>query len=498
MQYFSQGKQLTIDEFRSSLAKLPKSNRWVQMGDNLPWHEMEKVYNSKLLNSHSGAGNKSARMVIGALIIKHKMNLSDQETILAIQENPYMQYMLGLSEFTDEPIFDSSLFVTIRKRLSVSDLNDFSKLLFEQEMASKKEDEEEQKDQDDDNFIDSQGRSHKGDLKLDATCGDAEVRYPTDIDLLMDGSRLIDQYIRDICRRFSLSCPTTHFVQSRKSYLGAIKYKKKTKKIITACKSHMLRYLNLDIQSFLKLIAGNGSHLFDSLKDSQKRVCTAIFKMYAQQKQMFTAGINSCKDRIVSIFQSHIRPIVRGKSKAQTEFGAKIGVSVAYHYTFIDNHSWDAYNEASDLKDQITLYKTRFGALPSRVFADKIYLNRENRQHMKDLEIEVMGKPLGRPPKDQSADYKYKMKESVSLRNEVEATFGTAKRIYRADNIRAKLPQTADSWLAMCYFVKNVMKFLKRILRLLFLLLNLDKFRSCYWNQWNFRIESKVSWGVFQ
>lgn len=62
-------------------------------------------------------------MVIAALIIKHKLGLSDEETILAIQENPYMQYMCGLTEYSDRPIFDPSLFTTIRKRITIDDIN---------------------------------------------------------------------------------------------------------------------------------------------------------------------------------------------------------------------------------------------------------------------------------------------------------------------------------------------------------------------------------------
>ena len=57
------------------------------------------------------------------MIIKHKLNLSDAETIEIIRESPYMQYFCGLHEFTDKPIFDSSLFVTIRKRISEDELN---------------------------------------------------------------------------------------------------------------------------------------------------------------------------------------------------------------------------------------------------------------------------------------------------------------------------------------------------------------------------------------
>ena len=144
-----------------------------------------------------------------------------------------------------------------------------------------------------------------------------------------------------------------------------------------------------------------------------------------------------------------------------------MGASVVDEYTFIDHHSWDAYNESVDLELQIELYRQRFGCLPDKIYADKIYMNLANRKLMKDLEIEAMGKPLGRPPKNVSNEYKSKMAKVVGQRNEVEATFGTSKRVYRANNIRAKLPQTANCWTGMCYFVKNVMKFLRELLRAL-------------------------------
>ncbi len=53
--------------------------------------------------------------------------------------------------------------------------------------------------------------------------------------------------------------------------------------------------------------------------------------------------------------------------------------------------------------------------------------------------------------------------KAVGERNEVECSFGTGKRVYRANNIRAKLPDTARCWTGMCYFVKNVMRFLREL-----------------------------------
>ena len=68
-------------------------------------------------------------MIVGALIIKHQMNLSDRETIDLIQENPYVQYFVGLHDFSNIPVFDASLFVYIRKRLGVENMNAITILL---------------------------------------------------------------------------------------------------------------------------------------------------------------------------------------------------------------------------------------------------------------------------------------------------------------------------------------------------------------------------------
>ena len=136
-------------------------------------------------------------------------------------------------------------------------------------------------------------------------------------------------------------------------------------------------------------------------------------------------------------------------------------------YTYIDHHSWDAYNESADFDTHITLYGERFGRRPLRFFADKIYMTKENRRKLRELGIQCMGARLGRPPKVKPREQIEKERIGNSLRNEVEATFGTSKRVYLADNIRAKLPRTAECWTGMCYFVKNLTKFLRDLCRVM-------------------------------
>ena len=100
---------------------------------------------------------------------------------------------------------------------------------------------------------------------------------------------------------------------------------------------------------------------------------------------MFDNNVRSCIKRIISIFQPHVRPIVRGKAGSRTEYGAKIGVSVVDGFTCIDHLSWEAYNEGSDLLLQILSYKEGFGYYPREVQANKIYLNKENRKHFSSI-----------------------------------------------------------------------------------------------------------------
>ena len=479
MKYSSQQKPLSLDLFKSSFDDLNKSNRWVALADLLPWGEIEKIYNSRLDNKHKGAGNKPARMIIGACIIKHKLTLSDQETIDIIQENPYMQYLCGLSEFTDMPIFDASLFVTIRKRISLKEINEMVTSLLNLEL--KKKEEKKQKpnqgesdgnipsgtsqgqEDNDAEFTDSQGRKHKGILKMDATCADAEVRFPVDVDIIHDGCKVVDRYINSLCKTLCIKNVHSSYKTARSFYIELVKRKKKGGKFVKDTIKHLLHYLGVDLRKITEIFVDyTGSK--EMLKPSEQRILNAVFDMFHQQTYMHENNVHTCANRIISIFQPHLRPIKRGKARAKTEFGAKIGAVIYEGYTFIDHHSWDAYNESKDMKLHVKKYKERFGYLPAIIHADKIYLNKANRKYLKDEEINTYCKPLGRPSKEsKSPEFIAKMTKAVGERNEIECSFGTGKRIYRANNIRAKLPETSECWTGMCYFVKNVMKFLREL-----------------------------------
>jgi len=106
--------QLMFEGFETEFERwLEPDNRWVLLSRIIPWEELSAAYDTSL-SAHTGRPAKDGRLVIGAVIIKHKLCLSDEETIEQIRENPYLQYFVGFKAFHKEQAFAPSLFVEIR------------------------------------------------------------------------------------------------------------------------------------------------------------------------------------------------------------------------------------------------------------------------------------------------------------------------------------------------------------------------------------------------
>lgn len=168
---------------------------------------------------------------------------------------------------------------------------------------------------------------------------------------------------------------------------------------------------------------------------------------------MFEGQSHQVADRIVSIHQPHVRPIVRGKARAKTEFGAKIHLSLVDGFSFLDILSRDAFNEGSHLTDYVEKYRKRFGFYPAKVLADKLYCTRENRNWLKEKNIKLAAKPLGRPSAKAVENH-----VSPGERNPIEGKFGQAKNGYGMNPIKVRLKNTSQSWIASIILVLNLVK----------------------------------------
>ncbi len=135
---YNSNNQISIEAFSTPFQqKLNSENRWVKLCKAIPWDNLAAIY-YKAMSRDSGRPGIDARRVIGAMIIKHKLNLSDEETVLQIQENAYLQYFLGYTTYEEEPVFAPSLFVDIRKRIGADSFDEMNLAIMETAFAMKK------------------------------------------------------------------------------------------------------------------------------------------------------------------------------------------------------------------------------------------------------------------------------------------------------------------------------------------------------------------------
>lgn len=173
---------------------------------------------------------------------------------------------------------------------------------------------------------------------------------------------------------------------------------------------------------------------------------------------MYTHRTHKINDRIVSISQPHVRPIVRGKATADTEFGTKVAISIVDGYAYMERLSWDAFNEGVTLQESVENYRQKYGYYPEVVLADKIYRNRENLRYCDRYNIRLSGPRLGRPlvNKVKQKVQKRLERQDASERNAVEGKFGEGKRRYGLARIMARLKETAESVICLQFLVMNL------------------------------------------
>jgi len=498
-------KQTVLDFYLPFGGKLSANNRWVKLSEIIPWDELGAVYN-KQLNSRMGAPSTPSRVVIGALILKHMKKLSDEEVIEDIRENPYFQYFLGFKDFQYRTVFVPSLFVEIRKRLGMEQLQEINELFLskisEEEEddppgSGKSETQETSKEQSSSTEAEETEASavaaeevRRGMLIIDATVAPSDIRYPTDVDLLNTAREKAEGLI-DLLWQPGLDevKPRTYRQVARKKYLAFTHQRKPGKKKIRKAIGQQLCYLSRDLKHINSMLDNQSTSLPCSsgnitLSFRQQRTLWIISELYRQQQWMHGHHTHAIQNRIVSIAQPYVRPIVRGKAGKRTEFGAKISGVVLDGNVSLDNLNWDAYNESSDMMPTVEKYKQRFGFYPESVNADKIYWNRENRRYLKEKNIAIYGgAPLGRPKKidELTAEQKRENKEKLKRRNWIEGKFGEGKRRYGLGLVMAKTQRTSESWIAMVIFVMNIARSLRDLFLSHLYWLVETKFKQIIW-----------------
>ena len=464
---------------------LNPENEWVKLAKMIPWWVFEKKY-AEQFPSNMGQPADSVRAALGSQVIKEKYQFSDEMTVEHIAMNPYLQYFIGLTEYRQTAPFDPSMMSRFRQRLTAEMLQDVNDVITGRKTAEQivAEADEHDESHDDDSGESSGGSGgdggqaevkdapNEGTLILDATCAPQAIRFPTDTSLLNE-ARLNTEGIIDSLHAAGLTegrKPRTYRVIAKKQYNGFSKSRRKTGRSIRRTRRQQLNYLRRNLKHIDTVIQRHPGEWENALTRWQRERLAVIRTLYAQQREMYESGSTRIDDRIVSLSQPWVRPIVRGKQNAPVEFGAKVAMSDIDGFLRIEMLSWDAFNECHTLQDSVETYRKAYGHYPERVLADTIYRTRDNLRYCKKHGIHLNGPRLGKPTKDPAI-----RKQELHLewlesgeRGDIERRFGIGKRCYSLGRITAKLQHTSEIMIHMSVLTLNLQKRLRLLLRFVF------------------------------
>lgn len=440
---------------------LDPDNEWVKLAKLIPWDQFEEEYASSF-TSGTGQPACSFRMALGALLIKERYQFSDEETVEHITMNPYLQYFIGLEAFTQKSPFDQSMMTRFRKRISTETLQKVNDIIIGR--PTEKED--------NDKHDNGGSGGNSGTLILDATCAPQNIRFPTDASLLNE-ARINAEEIIDVLHEQGLTDgekkPRTYREKAKRQYNSFSKSRKKSRKSIRQTIRRQLGYLKRDL-SIIDRIAEKHPDYAEYLPKWQRERLPVVRLLYSQQQEMYSSKTHRVENRIVSLSQPWVRPIVRGKQNAEVEFGAKVEMSDVNGYLRVEELRWDAFNESTTFQDSVENYRKAYGHYPERVLADTIFRTKENRRYCKEHDIHLNGPKLGRPASDPAVRKQEGYLEWLESgeRGDIERRFGINKRCYSLGCITAKLQHTSEVMIYMSVLTLNLQRRLRLLLRSFF------------------------------
>lgn len=436
MYQFSEPDVNQLELFEKSLpfgGKLNHDNRWIRLAELVPWRQLEETYAGTF--SSTGRPGVRARHVVGSLIIKHKLECSDEEVAEQISENPYMQYFIGLPRFQYRVPYDPSTLTNVRKRLSQKQFD-----AFEQHLIN--------------TLVEKKLLKPKG-MLTDATVAQSEITFPTDCGLLNKARQFCVKNIKRLSKAVGRQVRTYCRV-AQKSYVSFSKKRRKTYEEIRRTQKTLLGHLKRNIRQLEELteevkerglsLSRQVLHRFETVK-----------QLYAQQQQMHKSRRKSVPERIVSLHKPYVRPIKTGKERKPTEFGPKLSLTHVDGYLLTDHVSFESYHEGTRLVDSVELFEKRFGKKPNYLAADQSFGSQQNRDYLKEQGIRFAVKPLGRPKKESLTDAEKRWRKTKSTeRNYIEGAIGNSKNHYALGLVRTKTEKTEYSWIRFALMSRNL------------------------------------------
>ena len=352
---------------------------------------------------------------LALMFLKAYTGLSDDGLIEMLNGSIHMQMFCGVLIDPGRPIKNGRIVSAIRNRIAtVLDIRELQEVLYNRWGDS----------------LDDK------DLCLtDATCYESHLRYPTDVKLLWECCEWLQSLVAKTCKALKERQPRNKYHDLDRARLAYAKQRKHTMAATNKLRRRLLGLLSKQICQWNRICKIHTAGI--TLTAEQSKRLSALKEVYRQQSAL--AQKKEVKHRIVSIDRPYIRPIIRGKENKRVEFGAKVNNIQIDGISFIEHHSFEAFNEGIRLKQCVEYQQELTGVKVARVGADTIYANNDNRRYCTENGITTCFARKGPKPKNENTDISVARRIIGTLRSTaMEGSFGNQKQHYGVGRVAAR------------------------------------------------------------
>lgn len=343
------------------LFKIAKSIDWCSLSDKF----------AKFYCTNNGRPTKPSRLKIGLHIIKHLKTLSDEETVAFLKQNIYAQYLCNVSiEEARNPI-DPSALGRVRTTIGIEGVK-----LIEKEILR----------------ILKKNKLLKGKkLIIDTTVVPSCIKYPTDINLLETVRNKAVQLLEQ-AKKVGAKTYRTYKRTARKVYLSyqklrkhTVRQRKKTQKKLIPFTSRNIRQLRSCTKFLAERVKKTKQETIETFSQKVNGFLSIADNIIRQQRNIYNGDF--VKNRIVSTWATHIRPMVRGKYPMDVEFGPKVLLNLKNGFLFLAGLYFENVSDTALLIPAIEGNKELLGYLSTQVSTERGFYSAENKAYCEELGI---------------------------------------------------------------------------------------------------------------
>jgi len=306
-------------------------------------------------------------------------------------------------------------------------------------------------------------------LRIDTTVVESDIHYPTDTGLLNDGIRVITRVVSNLKK--AIPCIGSRFVKhtrkAKKVYLGLMKVIKgrtgQDKAVLKNAQDELVKITEeaiadgLAVQSELDLLHEKPP-LVNRLSE-QLGEWIDLAEKVVRQTQEVIKGNRHLPRRLVSLFDADARPIKRGKSRADTEFGRKVLLGETDHgiittYDVLEENPADTTLLRPAVRGHRRLFRKRLKA----VAGDRGFYSQANEVWLKSKGIKQVSIPKRGKVGEERRSYQKQswFKRLQRFRAGIEGRISVLKRKFGLRRSRLRGSPGVNTWVGQGILAHNL------------------------------------------